>query len=118
VPLRLLLSLWLFISSAAGALAAELQVVMFEQPGCLYCAAWNAEIGPQYPLTTEGKAAPLLRLQLRDPLPEGMSLASRPAYTPTFVLFKDGIEAGRIAGYPGEDFFWPMLAKMIEKAKE
>lgn len=116
--LRLLLSLWLFISSAAGTLAADLRLVMFEQPGCLYCEAWNTEIGPQYPLTTEGNSAPLLRLQLREPLPEGMYLASRPAFTPTFVLVKDGVEAGRIAGYPGEDFFWPMLSKMIEKAKE
>ena len=37
--------------------AAEL--VMFETPGCTWCAAWDAEIGRVYPLTDEGKAAPL-----------------------------------------------------------
>jgi hypothetical protein len=28
----------------------------------------------------------------------------------------DGVEAGRIEGYPGEDFFWPLLADMIAKS--
>jgi hypothetical protein len=37
-------------------------------------------------------------------------------FTPTFVLVEDGTEAGRIEGYPGEDFFWPLLAKLIAQA--
>ena len=89
---------------------------MFEQPGCIYCARWNEEVSPEYPLTAEGKAAPLLRLQLREPLPEGLALVSPPVFTPTFVLVKNGVEAGRIEGYPGEDFFWPLLAGLIERA--
>ena len=89
---------------------------MFEQPGCIYCAQWNAEVGPEYPLTEEGKAAPLRRLQLRDPLPDGLTLVSQPVFTPTFVLMQDGVETSRIEGYPGEDFFWPLLGDMIEKA--
>jgi hypothetical protein len=97
--------------------AAELELLMFEQPGCVYCAQWNAEIAPQYPLTDEGKAAPLRRLQLREDLPEDLTLTSPPVFTPTFVLVSDGQEEGRIAGYPGADFFWPLLADMIDKAK-
>lgn len=89
---------------------------MFEQPGCIYCARWDAEIAPEYPLTEEGKTAALRRLQLRHPLPEGFSLVSPPVFTPTFVLVEDGVETGRIEGYPGEDFFWPLLAELIEDA--
>lgn len=92
---------------------AEVSLLMFEQPGCIYCAKWNQEVAPEYPLTDEGKAAPLRRLQLRDPLPAGISLISHPVYTPTFVLVRDGAETGRIEGYPGEDFFWPLLAELI-----
>jgi hypothetical protein len=113
---RLLVSLWLLILSGANAVAGELKLLMFEQPGCIYCARWNEEVAPEYPLTDEGQAAPLNRLQLRDPLPEGLSLVSRPVFTPTFVLVEDGIEAGRIEGYPGEDFFWPLLAALIQSA--
>jgi hypothetical protein len=101
---------------AAPAFAAELGLLMFEQPGCIYCARWNEEVGPEYPVTDEGKAAPLRRLQLRDPLPDGLTLVSHPVFTPTFVLMLDGVEASRIEGYPGEDFFWPLLGDMIEKA--
>lgn len=104
------------LASSIMASAGELELLMFEQPGCIYCAAWNAEVAPEYPLTEEGKAAPLRRLQLRDPLPEGISLVSPPIFTPTFVLVEDGVETGRISGYPGEDFFWPMLAQLVARA--
>ncbi|WP_136645902.1 thioredoxin family protein [Tabrizicola sp. YIM 78059] len=108
-----LLASALLAVSAGAASAGELQLLMFEQAGCIYCAQWNAEIAPQYPLTDEGKAAPLMRLQLREPLPDGLSLVAPPVFTPTFVLVEDGIEAGRIEGYPGADFFWPLLAGLI-----
>lgn len=111
-----LFSLAIFALAPAVATAGELQLLMFEQPGCIYCAAWNEEVAPEYPLTEEGKAAPLRRLQLRDPLPEGIEVVSPPVFTPTFVLVEDGIESGRIEGYPGEDFFWPLLAGLIAEA--
>lgn len=104
-------------ASAASADAGELQLLMFEQPGCIYCARWNEEIAPQFPLTDEGRAAPLQRLQLRDPLPEGLVLTTPPVFTPTFVLVDDGVESGRIEGYPGADFFWPLLAGLIAESK-
>lgn len=97
--------------------AAELQLLMFEQPGCLYCARWNTEVAPAYPLTEEGRAAPLRRLQLRDPVPEDIRLVSPPVFTPTFVLVRDGQEQGRLEGYPGEDFFWPLLDELIDSAR-
>ncbi|MEZ5797037.1 MAG: thioredoxin family protein [Paracoccaceae bacterium] len=100
----------------AHAEPAALTLVMFEQPGCTYCAAWNANVGPEYPLTDEGRAAPLHRVQLRDGIPEGMQMTSVPVFTPTFVLMGDGQELGRIEGYPGEDFFWGMLGAMLRDA--
>lgn len=103
---------------SAAAPAGDLQLLMFEQPGCIYCAKWHEEVGPEYPLTEEGKAAPLLRLQLHAPLPDGLTITAQPVFTPTFVLMHDGAEAGRIEGYPGEDFFWPLLAGLIVEAQE
>lgn len=102
---------------SAAAFAGDLQLLMFEQPGCIYCAKWHEEVGPEYPLTDEGKAVPLLRLQLHDPLPDGLTITARPVFTPTFVLMHDGTETGRIEGYPGEDFFWPLLAGLISRAQ-
>ena len=101
---------------AAGPAAAELSLLMVEQKGCAYCARWDREIAPAYPLTEEGRAAPLRRVDLRAPLPGDVRIDPPARFTPTFVLLDDGTEVGRIEGYPGEDFFWPLLAALIEKA--
>lgn len=114
MTLRHLASAALLACLAPVAVAADLELVMIEQPGCIYCARWDAEVAPEYPLTAEGKVAPLRRLQLRAPLPEDVTLASPAVFTPTFILLADGIEQDRIEGYPGEDFFWPLLAAMID----
>ncbi|MGM0584180.1 MAG: thioredoxin family protein [Pseudomonadota bacterium] len=102
-------------AALAGPLAAQTRLLMFEQPGCAWCAKWDAEVAPEYPETEEGRRAPIERVQLRGPLPEGVELASRPMVTPVFVLVHEGEEVGRITGYPGEDFFWPMLSALIDR---
>ena len=94
---------------------AETSLLMFEEVGCVWCARWNAEVGPEYPITPEGLAAPLVRLDIHEPLPDDLSLTSRPRFTPTFILVEDGAELGRIEGYPGEDFFWGLLGRMLER---
>jgi hypothetical protein len=101
------------VAGAASLRAAEL--VMFEDPGCIWCRRWHAEIGPSYPNTTEGQQAPLRRLHIRDQDISRVALLQRVTVTPTFVLADNGAEIGRIVGYPGVDFFYPMLAEMLER---
>ncbi len=105
------------LTQTVGAVAGELRLLMFEQPGCHYCAQWNTDVSPEYPLTDEGREAPLERVQLHDPIEVGITLVAPPVYTPTFVLLSNGTEVGRIEGYPGEDFFWALLGQLIAKAK-
>lgn len=95
---------------------AAMELLMFEQPGCMYCARWDAEVSPKYPKTSEGRAAPLRRLDFHADLPPDIAISRPPTFTPTFVLIVDGVEAGRIEGYPGEDFFWALLGEMITRA--
>ncbi|MGY3438539.1 MULTISPECIES: hypothetical protein [unclassified Marinovum] len=95
---------------------AEMTLVMVEEPGCVWCAKWNAEVGPIYPKTAEGEAAPLTRIDIREPTPENMVFDRKLVFTPTFVLLVDGEETGRIEGYPGEAFFWGLLGKLIDTA--
>lgn len=102
-------------AALAAPAAAQTRLLMFEQPGCAWCAKWDAEVAPEYPKTEEGRRAPLERTPLRGPLPEGVELDSRPMVTPVFVLVHEGQEVGRITGYPGEDFFWPMLSALIDR---
>ena len=103
------------LTGIAPVRAAEL--IMFEQAGCVWCAKWNKEVGPVYPKTDEGAQAPLRRIDIRDRPPDDMQFARDLHFTPTFVLMVDGVESGRIEGYPGEDFFWGLLGRLIDTAR-
>ena len=97
----------------APAHAAEL--VMFEQKGCVWCQKFDREIAPAYDKTSEGKRAPLRRLDIAQPAPSDLAFIKRERFTPVFVLVEDGREIGRIRGYPGDVFFWGLLANLIER---
>ena len=90
---------------------------MAEEHGCVWCARWDAEISDIYPKTPEGQAAPLRRFNINDQPPEGVELAGRVRFTPTFILVRDGAEIDRIEGYPGQDFFWGLMEMMLERAE-
>lgn len=90
-------------------------MLMAEEPGCVYCARWNQEIGPIYGKTGEGIAAPLRRMDITNPVPEDITLARSVNFTPTFILLVDGTEVSRLEGYPGEDFFWGVIGMMLNK---
>ena len=104
----------LMLGLAAGtARAAEL--VMFDDPTCVWCRRWLAEIGPGYPHTDEGKRAPLRRVNINRQDRVGVVLRTAVTATPTFVLVEDGREVGRITGYPGADYFYPALDELLQK---
>lgn len=108
----------LALTLASAPAHADLKLLMIEQQGCPYCTLWENEIGPIYPKTPEAQVAPLEHVNLRKPFPEDLQLRSRPQFTPTFILVRDGVELSRIQGYPGQDFFWGLLNKMLEEQPE
>ena len=97
----------------ANVVAAEL--IMIEQEHCPWCEAWNDEIGGIYHKTTEGKRAPLRRIDIHDEPPEDLKDMTWGNYTPTFVLWDNGKEVARLRGYPGDEFFWYLLGQMLDK---
>jgi hypothetical protein len=99
--------------SLPGARAAEL--VMFEQPGCAWCEAFDREIAPVYGKTEEGFRAPLRRVDIAQALPADLAFIDTERLTPLFVLVNRGREIGRIRGYPGEDHFWGLLGVLLAK---
>ena len=94
---------------------ADVRLFMAEERGCYWCAPWNEEISHIYPKTPEGRTAPLVRYDLHGDTPD-VAFVRRVSFTPTFILVQDGVEVGRIEGYPGEDFFWGLLGKMFDRA--
>lgn len=101
---------------ATAPVSQGVELVMVDRAGCIYCAAWKAEVMPEYSATAEGRAAPLRIVDIDGPWPDGMALAARPFISPTFILLRGGIEEARLEGYPGEQFFWPLLNRMLKDA--
>lgn len=95
---------------------APVRLLMVEAPGCIYCEAWRREIGPGYASSAEGTAAPLLVTNIGGPWPDGIALDRRPVITPTFILLRDGKELARLEGYPGDEFFYPLIGQMLAEA--
>lgn len=91
--------------------AADL--VMVERPGCSYCVEWKKVIGPIYPKTAEGKFAPLTVVDISEDAPFEGGYVTPIVFTPTFVLVEDGKEVGRLLGYSGDLFFWPLLEALL-----
>ena len=93
--------------------AAEL--LYFYSDLCPWCEAWDRDIGVMYHLTDEAKTAPLRRVDYDEDMPAKLKHLKAIYYTPTFVLMDDGKEIGRILGYPGDEFFWPLLGDLLNK---
>jgi len=87
-------------------------LVMIEEIGCPYCVRWHEEIGSIYRNTDEGKFAPLKTIFIHE---SGARQFEQVVYTPTFIVMNKGREVGRILGYSGQNFFWPMLEEILKK---
>ena len=112
----------IFISSVAAILVFSLlqissasELIMFNAEYCSWCHKWDEEIGVIYSLTLESCQAPIRKVDIDDQIPDSISINESVQYTPTFVLIHNQGEVGRIVGYQGEDFFWPMLNDLIEQ---
>ena len=104
-----------FILTLIATPAQSAELVMFEQKSCVWCQRFDRDIAPAYDKTSEGKRAPLRRQDIAQPLPADLAFVRRERFTPVFVLIDDGREIGRIRGYPGDIFFWGLLANLIER---
>ena len=104
------LSFWSLYAAAVGAV----ELIMVEQPGCVYCRQWNKDLAPIYPKTEVGQFAPLRHVQLSELRGGDLDLSSPVIFTPTFLLIEGNVEIGRLEGYASEDFFWPMLELLLE----
>ncbi|MDH3673315.1 MAG: thioredoxin family protein [Gammaproteobacteria bacterium] len=105
--------LTLSFSTATASRAAEL--IMFYSPLCEWCEAWDREVGIVYSKTSEGRIAPLRRLDIDEPRPTTLGAIDVVIYTPTFVLMENGREVGRIVGYRGEHHFWGLLGPLLDR---
>jgi hypothetical protein len=100
-------------AAPADLTSAPAVLVMVRDPGCPYCARWEAEVENSYTLSQEGKFAPLVKRMRGSP---DIASLEKIVYSPTFVMLAYGREVGRIVGYQGSDLFWTQLGPLAAKA--
>lgn len=102
-------------TAQAAEATSPFALIMVDDPACRFCRKFDAEVGPGYPHTREGRTAPLVKMRRGSYELEALALA--PAiYTPTFILLRGRKEVGRITGYPGADFFFDELGGLLERS--
>jgi len=104
-----------FTSISFTTTASALELLMFRRAGCPWCAAWDREIGPIYGKTDVGRRLPIRFIDLERANERKLALESPVRFTPTFVLVDEDREIARIEGYPGEDFFWGALERLLQR---
>lgn len=84
----------------------NLQLLVMEADGCIYCGIFRRDVLPSYEASERGKEMPVRFVDINDIPKTGIELQSQIDILPTFVIIKDNREIGRIPGYMGpEDFF-------------
>jgi thioredoxin-related protein len=116
---RSLLAIGLTLASPAWSQDPRLELLFVDRSGCPWCARFEREVLPGYPLSDIGRSAPLRRVSLDDGQPKDATLDEPVRFTPTFVLLQDGKEAGRIVGYTDNGTFYGLMEKLLaDKARK
>jgi thioredoxin-related protein len=115
---RSILALGLAAALPVLAQDARLELLFIDKSGCPWCARFEQEVLPGYPLSDIGKTAPIRRVSVDDGQPRNVVLDEPVRFTPTFVLLRNGKEAGRIVGYMENGVFYGLLEKLLaDKAR-
>ena len=118
---KLIAGLLLIILTATPVQSAEL--LMFSSKTCGYCIAFLKEVWPEYVKSPKQNILPLKLVDFDGSIPYWFTNAldrnkiDGIRATPTFVIFNNGEEIGRMEGYPGKDNFLTNINRYIEQNK-
>ncbi|MGE3066565.1 MAG: thioredoxin fold domain-containing protein [Hyphomicrobiaceae bacterium] len=97
--------------------ATQLELVVFERAGCLYCEVFHRDVLPRYKASLTAAQAPLRFVDITAVDVDRLALRASITTIPTVVLMKDGQEVDRIVGYTGPETFFQLVAHMLGRAE-
>lgn len=97
----------------ADAMAADVEIVVVEAPGCIYCPIFRRDVLPSYQASPRAKAAPLRFLDINDEAADKLPLNGPVTIVPTVIILKEHREIGRIPGYIGPDNFFHTVDSVL-----
>ena len=80
---------------------------------CVFCKAWERDVGSLYGDTEYAKKAPLFKMEISLYRDHFTDLTPNVSVTPTFILMSGKDEVGRIVGYKNRDMFFWALSEYI-----
>jgi thioredoxin-related protein len=79
--------------------ASRMELIVIEVPGCYYCRVFRRNVLPIYESSPHAREVPMRMLDRKAAVARGLAFSRPIDVIPTVVLFRDGKEAARIAGY-------------------
>ena len=108
----------LFSMSASAA-----ELLMIHHPQCPFCKAFMNDVAPEYNETYQGKALTLVILDTtiaedRKWLIQAVLSKNIKPFrgTPTFIIYHNGKEVGRVVGYGGKEWFYEKLDNAVKRS--
>jgi len=84
----------------------NLQLVVLEVDGCIYCDVFRRRLLDAYKSSKHGKKAPIRFVDINDPALGDLGITQPIGMVPTFIMLENNEEIGRIPGLMGhQDFF-------------
>ena len=80
---------------------------------CVFCKAWERDVGSLYGDTEYAKKAPLFKIDIGRFKEYFTDVKPNVSVTPTFILMSGNDEVGRIVGYQNRDMFFWALSEYI-----
>ena len=80
---------------------------------CVFCKAWERDVGRLYGVSEYAKRAPLLKIDISLFSDHFTDVTPKVSSTPTFILMNGNDEIGRIVGYQNRDMFFWALSEYI-----
>ena len=99
-----------FAASAQSA-AADSRLIMVTSDHCLYCQAWELDVGKVYDKSPYAPTLPLTRVKIGSEIPGGVTFQKPVVGTPTFLIIHNGQEIDRQNGYIEAGMFWWWLSE-------
>ena len=94
---------------------AQKELIFITSEYCPFCEAWEQDIGSLYHRTTYAKQAPLRRIDITEVEFELPEIVEDVVGTPTFLIFQNEHEIGRIEGYQSAEMFFWALSEYIHQ---
>ena len=95
---------------------ADLELVVMEAPGCIYCTVFRRDVLPAYLASAQAKDVPIRFLDVNDEQVASLGLDQPVNIVPTFVILKRNKEVGRVPGYVGPEAFFHSINFLISTA--